>query len=163
MEGGVPYTDMLAWWNTTHVDDVIVLLRVLIIQFRREASVAERLSFVNQGSRVRSRASPVFLNRGPVSVWHPKLSLFNPLVMNGLSHPYKFNESTFIFRDVRSNFSLHFSMEFLWADRIAPDGTPHFAASQLGLFCCLCAINRSPGVYGLNGIYDIYMLIHIPL
>ena len=28
-----------------------------------------------------------------------------------------------------------FSMKFLWANRIAPDGTPHSAASHLGLFC----------------------------
>ena len=29
----------------------------------------------------------------------------------------------------------HFSMKFLCANRIAPDGTPRFAASHLGLFC----------------------------
>ena len=28
----------------------------------------------------------------------------------------------------------HFFDEFLQANRIAPDGTPHFAASHLGLF-----------------------------
>ena len=36
-----------------------------------------------------------------------------------------------------SNFSFlfHFSMKFMKANRIAPDGTPHAAASHLGLFC----------------------------
>ena len=36
-----------------------------------------------------------------------------------------------------SNFSFlfHFSMKILSANRIAPDGTPRFAASHLGLFC----------------------------
>ena len=29
----------------------------------------------------------------------------------------------------------HFSMKFKKANRIAPDGKPHFAASHLGLFC----------------------------
>ena len=56
---------------------------------------------------------------------------------NGLSHPYHLDESTFIFRGIRSNFSFLFnlSMKFMPANRIAPDGTPHFAMSHLGLFC----------------------------
>ena len=32
-------------------------------------------------------------------------------------------------------FLSHFSMKFLGANRIAPDGTPRSAASHLGLFC----------------------------
>ena len=46
-------------------------------------------------------------------------------------------ESTFILRDNRGDFefSFHFLTNFLWANRIAPDGTPRFAASHLGLFC----------------------------
>ena len=60
-----------------------------------------------------------------------------PLVMNGLSHPYHLDESTFILRDTRCNFSflVHFTMKIMYANRIAPDGTPRFAASHLGLFC----------------------------
>ena len=68
-----------------------------------------------------------------------------PIINNGLFHPYHLNESTFIFRGIRSNFSIlfHFSMKFLQANRIAPDETPPAAASQLppsaasqlGLFC----------------------------
>ena len=36
-----------------------------------------------------------------------------------------------------SNFKFlsHFSMKFSYATRIAPDGTPRFAASHLGLYC----------------------------
>ena len=57
-----------------------------------------------------------------------------PLVTNGLSHPYQMYESTFIFRVVKRNFSFlfHFSMNYFSANRIAPDGTPHFAASHMG-------------------------------
>ena len=42
-----------------------------------------------------------------------------------------------MFRDARSGFYFlsHFSMEFLCANRIAPDGTPRSAVSHLGLFC----------------------------
>ena len=60
----------------------------------------------------------------------------NPLVTNGLSHPYHLEESTFIFRGIRSNFSFLFifSMEIKIANRIAPDGTPRFVASHLGIF-----------------------------
>ena len=47
------------------------------------------------------------------------------------------DESIFIFMGIRSNFSFffHFSMKIIQANRIALDGTPHFAASHLGLFC----------------------------
>ena len=40
-------------------------------------------------------------------------------------------------RGVRSSIYLlsHFSMKFLYANRIDPDGTPRSAASHLGLFC----------------------------
>ena len=63
--------------------------------------------------------------------------LVNLLVTNGFSHPYHLDESTFIFRGIRSNFLFlfHFSMKFKKANRIAPDGTPRSAASYLGLFC----------------------------
>ena len=60
----------------------------------------------------------------------------NPLLMNGLSHPNHLDESTFNFRGIRSDFSFifHFSMKIMSANRIAPDGTPRFEASHLGLF-----------------------------
>ena len=56
---------------------------------------------------------------------------------NGPSHSYHLGESTFIFGDIRCDFRFlfTFSMNFLYANRIASDRTPHFAASHLGLFC----------------------------
>ena len=63
--------------------------------------------------------------------------VFNPLVTNGLSHPYHLDESTFIYMGIRSGFSFlfHFLMKIMSANRIAPDGMPRLAASNLGLFC----------------------------
>ena len=55
----------------------------------------------------------------------------NPLVTNGFSLPYHL--STFIFRGIRSDFLFHFPMKFKIANRIAPDGTPRFAESHLGV------------------------------
>ena len=66
-----------------------------------------------------------------------RLWVLNPLVTNGLSHHYHLDKSILIFRGIGSNFSFlfHFSMKFLQANRIAPDGTPRFAASHMGLIC----------------------------
>ena len=66
-------------------------------------------------------------------------SSVNPLVTNGFSHRYHSDESIFNFRLIGSDFSFlfHFSMKNIKANRIAPDGTPRFAASHLGLFCLL--------------------------
>ena len=63
--------------------------------------------------------------------------IVNPLVTNELSHPYHLDESIFIFRGIRINFSFlfHFLMKIMSANRIAPGGMPHFAASHLRLFC----------------------------
>ena len=51
---------------------------------------------------------------------------------------YRTNGPLVIFRGVKSDFFFlsNFSMKFLCANRIAPDGTPRSAASYLGL-CCL--------------------------
>ena len=64
-------------------------------------------------------------------------STFNPYLTNGFSHHYHLGQSTLIIRGIRSDFEFlfHFSMKFLLANRIAPDGTPRSAASHLGLFC----------------------------
>ena len=59
-------------------------------------------------------------------LWSFVSSELNPLVTNGLSHPYHLDKSIFIFRDIRSNFSFIFSMKFMYANRMA---------SHLGLFC----------------------------
>ena len=70
----------------------------------------------------------------------------NPYLTNGFSH-HHLDESTFIFRGVRYDFYFlsHFSMKFLNANRIAPDGTPHFAVSHLGLFCLPMSHKRNGG------------------
>ena len=66
---------------------------------------------------------------------------------NGFSHPYHLDESIVSFRGIRSNFSflLHFSIEIMSANRIAPDGTPRFAASHLGLFCLPTCVPHKKG------------------
>ena len=58
----------------------------------------------------------------------------NPYLMNGFSNHYHLDGSIFIFRGIRSDFefSYKFLMKILLANRIAPDGTPRFAA---GLYC----------------------------
>ena len=64
-----------------------------------------------------------------------KAIVFNPYLTNEYSHYYLLGQSTFIFRGIRSDFefSFHFSMKFLCANRKAPDKTPCSAASHLGL------------------------------
>ena len=62
--------------------------------------------------------------------------VLNPLMTNRFTHHYHLGETTIIFRGVRSDFYfLPLLMKFLLANRIAPDGTPHSVASNLGLFC----------------------------
>ena len=62
---------------------------------------------------------------------------FNPYLTNGFSHHYQLGESTFTFRGIRSDFqfSYHFLMKSLLANRIATDGTSRSAASHLWLYC----------------------------
>ena len=66
-----------------------------------------------------------------------KTHLTHLIVTNGFFHSYYLDESTFIFRFIRGDFSFlfRFSMKIVQANRIAPDGTPRSAASHLGLFC----------------------------
>ena len=61
----------------------------------------------------------------------------NPHMSNGFSHHYHLVGSTFFLGGVRCDFSFlsHFSMKFLYANRIAPAGTPRSAAAHLGLYC----------------------------
>ena len=68
---------------------------------------------------------------------------------NGLSHPYHLDEFIFIFRVIRYNVSIlfHFSMTIMSANRIAPDGTPRFAASHLGLFCLPMSHKKDARLY----------------
>ena len=71
--------------------------------------------------------------------------MLNPLVKNGLSHPYQLDKSIFIFRGFMSIFSFlfHFLIKFMYTNRIAQDGTPHFAASHLALFCLLMSHKKA--------------------
>ena len=64
-----------------------------------------------------------------------KHTKFDPLVTNGISHPYHLGESTIILGALGVFFLSHFSLKIMSANRIAPDGTPRFAALHLGLFC----------------------------
>ena len=89
----------------------------------------------------------ICLSTGP---WKLPKTSFNPYMTNGFACHYHLGESTLIFRCIRSDITklTHFLMSFLYANRIAPDGTPRSAASHLGLFClpmshkrvsvCLC-------------------------
>ena len=76
------------------------------------------------------------LSNSPVLNAH-QLPVINPYLTNGFSHRYHLGESTVNLRGVRGEFDylFHFSMKFLQANKIAPDGTLHSAASHLGLFC----------------------------
>ena len=84
-------------------------------------------------------------------ILHERLCI-NPLVTNGFSHSYHLDEFTSIFRGIRGNFqfSFHFSMNLVPANRMAPDGTPRFAKSHLGLFCLPMSQKRTQCVYGLK-------------
>ena len=76
----------------------------------------------------------IYQNGGSFSYFY-FLEFPNPYLTNGFSYRYQLDESIFIFRSVRSDFILSFFMKFFQENRIAPDGTPRFAASHLGLFC----------------------------
>ena len=94
--------------------------------------------------------SNLILNLNPETIF-----ILNPLVTNGLSHPYHLDEFTFIFRGVMSNFSFlfHFSMKFMKANRVAPDGTLHFAASHLGLFCLPMSNKKDARLIWINSCF----------
>ena len=72
-------------------------------------------------------------------------------MMNGFSHCYHLGLSTFIYRRSRNNFNFlsHFPIKFLYANRIAPDGTPYSVASTSfwGYAVCVCPINRTSVFY----------------
>ena len=77
---------------------------------------------------------------------HPKSEDHYSIILywtNGLSHPYHLDDIIFICRGNWSNFSFLFYvlMKIVYANRIAPGGTPLFAASHLGLFC-LCMSHK---------------------
>ena len=79
---------------------------------------------------------------------------------SSIVHRYQLGESTFIFGDIGCDliFLFTFSMNFLQANRIAPDGTPRFAASHLGLFCLPCPTKRT---LGLNELRSSFAGVHV--
>ena len=87
----------------------------------------------------------------------------NPLVMNGLSHTYQMDKFTFIFRGTRSDFSFlfHFSMKFMSANRIAPDGALCFAVSYLGLFCLPMSHKKDARLICIKEVILLVTLEHI--
>ena len=52
----------------------------------------------------------------------------------------------------------YFSMKIVLASRIAPDGTPRFAASHLGLFCLLMSHKQDARLIWVNNIGIIHGL-----
>ena len=76
----------------------------------------------------------------------------NPYMTNGFSHYYHLGESTLIFRGFGCNFEslFHFSMKFLYASRIAADGTPRLRCHIWGYSVCLCLIKGTPGLNELK-------------
>ena len=58
-------------------------------------------------------------------------SKFNPLVTNGLSHCYHLDESTFIFRGIRSNFS--FFISFFDENPVSKQNRPKWDAAFCGV------------------------------
>ena len=61
--------------------------------------------------------------------------------------PHSFLGTPGVILDV---FFFIFSMNFLQANRIAPDGTPRFAASHLGLFCLLMSHKKDARLKRVN-------------
>ena len=94
---------------------------------------------------------------GSTKYFYGHSSMINPYLTSGFSHHYHLEESTLIFRGVRSDFYFlsHFSMKFLGANRIAPDGTPRSAASHLGLFCLPMSHKRDAPIKGTPGLNEL--------
>ena len=71
----------------------------------------------------------------------------NPFMANGFSHHYQLGESTFICKGTRCDFLFiyDFSMKFLYANRIALDGTPRAVVSHLGLYCLPMSHKKDAG------------------
>ena len=82
--------------------------------------------------------------------------------MNGLSHSYNLDESTFFVRVVRSNFSFlfHFSMKIMTSNRIAPDGMPNFAGPHLGLFCLPMSHKKDARLIWVNSEPQHFMIFY---
>ena len=76
-----------------------------------------------------------------------------PLVTNGLSHPYHLDESTFIYRGSRGDFS--FFISFFDEIPVNKQNSPRCDAAFCGVTSgdysvCQCSIKRTPGLYGFK-------------
>ena len=85
-----------------------------------------------------------FMELSPLSQVNT-LYYYNPYLMNGFSHSYHLSQATFVFRGLKNDFYFlsHFSLKFLFANRIAPDGMP---GHIWGYAVCLCPTKRMPGL-----------------
>ena len=73
----------------------------------------------------------------------------NPLVTNGIAHPYPIDESFFFLRGTRSNFSVLF--HFYDENHVSKQNSPRWdAASHLGLFGLPMSHKKTPGLYRLT-------------
>ena len=132
------------------------------LQMRKQPVTAKLISAFVFATRIvqslyflhpKFRASSHFLwLHSPVCVKPDRFShvesqfILTHFLTDGFSHPYHLDEHAFISRVIGSDFStlFHFSMKFVSANRIAPDGTPRFAASHLGLFCLSMSHKKDP-------------------
>ena len=99
-----------------HLSEFLLRISVNVIEF----SGPWLFSFpiLRDGTRNRSTSrhpilgfSTRFYSGHPFQLHRPGrglIVLVNPLVRNGLSHPYHLDESTFILRDIRNTFSCFF-------------------------------------------------------
>ena len=60
-----------------------------------------------EGESDTEKKNVVAMKIGPFSFTLQQVSI-NPLVRSGLPHPYHLDESTFIYRGIRSDFSFYF-------------------------------------------------------
>ena len=78
------------------------------------------------------------------------ISQLNPYLTNGFAHPYHLGDPTSILG--ASGLILIFTSFFdenPFSKRIAPDGAPRSAASQLGLYFLPMSHKKTPGLNGL--------------
>ena len=65
--------------------------------------------------------------------------------MNGFSHPYHLDESTIIFRGIRSNFSFLFN--FFYENHVSKRNGARWDAA-------FCGVTSSSGLYGLSYLFN---------
>ena len=130
---------------------------VLVFKILRNLSDRVLFSVVVQTpvtKPTREDVAVIMYTSGSTGIPKGNITLFGikPNKLGGLSHPYQMGESIFIFRGIRSKNSVlfHFSMKFMKANRIAPDGMQLFLWRHIRVYSvCMCPINRMPGLHKL--------------